>query len=428
MTHRAPDSAPGVTDDPTFPRLHGRPARGWLNDPNGLCRVGGRYHVFFQYNPNAPVHGDIHWGHVSSTDLLHWTEEPVALRPRPGQPDAYGCWSGCLVVADGVPTAVYSAVRAEPADAQVVLATSDTTLREWAQAEQGQAGRPEDPAVSEVRDPFVFSAFGHRWAVQGAGRAAVGGAPQLLLYACDDLHDWQPRGALLTSADPVAAEVAVASVWECPNLFRLGDRWVLVLSLWRAVRAGEGVLSGVRYLVGDLQPVGTGLHFVAAAGGVLDEGPAFYAPQVLVEPNRVLLWGWSWELDRTEDETAAAGWAGVLTLPRELALDGGRLVARPAAELVRLRAGRLATDRPLTSAAFEIASASPVTLVLSGPRGAETVVDRAFFAGGPARILIDGSMVEAFGDGRSCTTRAYPGAGSSWSVDASATAYVLSLA
>jgi beta-fructofuranosidase len=48
--------------DAIFPGLHIRPARGWLNDPNGLCRIDGRYHVFFQYNPDAPVHGNIHSG------------------------------------------------------------------------------------------------------------------------------------------------------------------------------------------------------------------------------------------------------------------------------------------------------------------------------------------------------------------------------
>ena len=97
-----------MTADPVFPGLHIRPARGWLNDPNGVCRIDGRYHVFFQFNPAAPVHSDVHWGHVSSTDLFTWTEEPIALRPRPGTVDAAGCWSGCVVDDDGVPTALYT--------------------------------------------------------------------------------------------------------------------------------------------------------------------------------------------------------------------------------------------------------------------------------------------------------------------------------
>ena len=54
------------------PLLHIRPERGWLNDPNGVCRVDGVYHVFYQHNPAEPVHGNIHWGHASSTDLLRW--------------------------------------------------------------------------------------------------------------------------------------------------------------------------------------------------------------------------------------------------------------------------------------------------------------------------------------------------------------------
>src|SRR3954469_5097861 len=88
------------------PRLHIHPERGWLNDPNGLCRIDGTYHVFFQYNPHAPVHGNVHWGHVSSSALLYWTEQPLALYPRTAQIDAAGCWSGCIVDDGGVPTAV----------------------------------------------------------------------------------------------------------------------------------------------------------------------------------------------------------------------------------------------------------------------------------------------------------------------------------
>src|ERR687890_403195 len=96
--------------DPTFPRLHGRPSQGGLNDPNGCSFVDGRYHLFFQYNPDAPFHRGIKWGHVSSTDLVHWRQEPIALVNRPGELDRYGGWTGCVVDDAGGPTAVYSAV------------------------------------------------------------------------------------------------------------------------------------------------------------------------------------------------------------------------------------------------------------------------------------------------------------------------------
>lgn len=407
------ESAP-VTADPAFPGLHIRPPRGWLNDPNGVCRIDGRYHVFFQYNPAAPVHGDVHWGHASSTDLLTWTEEPIALRPRPGTVDAGGCWSGCVVDDDGVPTAVYTGVRTNAFDTGVALAHSDRTLREWRQGGEWQAGLPDDPMVAEVRDPFVFAFDGHRYALLGAG--SVAGEPQILIFECDDLTRWRPLGALLTYADPVAAHLAPANIWECPNLFRLEDRWVLIVSLWRSSEEGY-VLAGVRHLVGDLVAGPDGPRFRASSGGLVDDGPTFYAPQVLVEPGRALLWGWAWEGEaRGLDEIAAAGWAGVLTFPRELVLRGQTLVSRPAAELVGLRREPIAAPpgTEFQAHAFEVEATEPIQLRLSRDEVDVLVVATEE----PARIFVDGSLVETFTDTGVTTTRVYPDASSRWLVEA----------
>ncbi len=399
--------------DPAFPSLHIRPRRGWLNDPNGACRIDGRYHVFFQHNPNAPVHEAVHWGHVSSTDLLDWRPEPVALHPRPGQVDAGGCWSGCVVDDHGTPTAVYTAVRTVAWDAGAVLARSDRSLRTWRQDDHRQAATP-DAGVAEVRDPFVFTRQGRRYAVQGAGGPQ--GPPQLLLWGCDDLTDWRFLGPLLTTDDPVAAEVAPAQIWECPNLFPSGEGWVLVLSLWQ--RDGhQDRLAGVRYLLGDLVPrPGVGLRFVARSGGLVDHGPTFYAPQVLVDGDRVLLWGWAWEgAGRTAEAVIAAGWAGVLTFPRELTVAAGRLASRPARELVGLRQESLDTTAGITGPAFEVEAEGPVRLRLVGDAGRDELV---LAAQGPVRVLVDGSLVEAFAPTGPSTTRAYPDAGTRWQLAA----------
>ncbi len=313
-----PDHDPG----PDFPHLHVRPRWGWLNDPNGVSRVDGTYHVFFQHNPYEPVHGHIHWGHVSSTDLLAWTEHPVALVPRPGTVTAAGCWSGCVTDDGGTPTAVFTAVPDHAWNAGVLLARSDRSLETWVPDEGFVVGTPTLDGVDEVRDPFVFHVDGHRYVVQGAG--ARRGAPRLLLWGADDLEHWEDLGSLLTEDDPVAAVVADANIWECPNLVRVDGCWVLLVSLWRWVDE-QHELAGVRYLVGDLQADGPGLRFVASSGGVLDDGPAFYAPQALDDGDRVLLWGWAWEVGRSENQVRDAGWAGVLTFPRELTVADGVL-------------------------------------------------------------------------------------------------------
>ncbi len=392
------------------PGLHIHPDHGWLNDPNGLCRIDGTYHVFYQHNPAAPIHENVHWGHASSPDLLRWRHEPVALAPRPDGPDRGGCWSGCVVDDGGVPTAVYTAVRGDARNAGVGLARSDRTLRTWIGDAQWRIGPPDDPTI-EVRDPFVFSFDGHRYAVQGAGRPL--GSPQLLLYGCDDLSCWTELGPLLDTSDPIAAEVCAANIWECPNLVRIGDSWVLLISLWR-----DRVLSGVRYLVGELEPAGAGLRFRARAGGTLDDGPSFYAPQLLVDGNRVLLWGWAWEgRDRSEEAVRAAGWAGTLTSPRELVLDGGTVTSRPAAELVGLRREPVDPRGESFSAltAFEVVAEDRFRLRLIDPvTGDELIVAQS---DGPARLLVDGSLIECFGPSGSFTNRAYPGDRGLWVLD-----------
>jgi beta-fructofuranosidase len=96
--------------------------------------------------------------------------------------------------------------------------------------------------------------------------------------------------------------------------------------------------------------------FQATSGGVLDDGPAFYAPQVLSEPGRTLLWGWAWELGRIGQQIADTGWAGVLTFPRELYVRDGALGLRPARELDGLRQERLQVrpGTPFHAHAFEL--------------------------------------------------------------------------
>jgi beta-fructofuranosidase len=396
--------------DTDRPRLHIHPEHGWLNDPNGLCRIDGTYHVFYQHNPAAPMHDDIHWGHVSSTDLLHWTAEPLALVPRPGGPDSGGCFSGVVVDANGAPTAVYTGVKSSTHDAGLTLARSDRRLREWKADTEWRVGTPDDPNITDVRDPFVFGFEGHRYAVQGAGH--VHGAPQLLCYACDDLDRWTPLGPLLTGDDRIAATVAPANIWECPNLFQLDGTWVLLLSLWR-----DDVLSGVRYLIGDLVAEGRALRFVAQSGGTLDTGPTFYAPQALVESDRVLLWGWAWEgAERTAAEIQAAGWAGTLTSPREVVLRGGDVRLEPAAELVGLRREKLdyPPGAPLKIESFEANAANGLRLTLVDPTGHRTAVAESE---GASRLLVDGSLVELFGLGPSYTTRAYPGPERHWVIE-----------
>ncbi|HEX5856477.1 MAG TPA: glycoside hydrolase family 32 protein [Microbacterium sp.] len=406
--------------DPAFPSLHGRPPRGWVNDPNGCSCLDGRYHVFFQYNPAAPSHHAICWGHMSSEDLVHWRQEPVALVPRPDELDRFGCWSGCVVEDGGVPTAAYSAVADQSARSVVLLARSDAEMRTWRQGRTPVASIPRDPAITHARDPFVFEFDGHRYAIQGAGHAERPGAARILLYDCDDLNAWTELGPLLTIEDPIAARVAPARIWECPNLMPLGDRWVLIISLWSRI-AGTDVLGGARYLVGDLEAHRGRPRFRPTAGGSLDDGPCFYAPHVLRQGGRTLMWGWAREHGRSQADIEAAGWAGTLTFARELSLDGGRLVTSPADELALLRGDVIDAHTPITARAFEVelgadAGAASLRLREGSAEHLLTELPRSRLPH-VVRIFVDGSMIEIFTPGRApLTLRAYPRPETAWAL------------
>ena len=65
----AKEGAISAVDRPMF---HYSARVGWLNDPNGLSWYGGKYHAFCQYHPYNSQWGPMHWGHATSSDLLHW--------------------------------------------------------------------------------------------------------------------------------------------------------------------------------------------------------------------------------------------------------------------------------------------------------------------------------------------------------------------
>lgn len=81
-----------------------------MNDPNGPLFYKGKYHLFFQNVEDSTTWTwGLSWGHATSTDLLHWRQQPPALKPEPGWHDADGCFSGCATIdTDGRPAILYT--------------------------------------------------------------------------------------------------------------------------------------------------------------------------------------------------------------------------------------------------------------------------------------------------------------------------------
>src|SRR5438270_8215944 len=126
----APSSQPSdLAHDPLRPEYHLLPPHNWMNDPNGPIWWKGQYHLFYQLNPHAAIWGDMHWGHATSPDMVHWRHEQIALAPTPGGADSEGCFSGSAGVDNGVPTFISTGVRNAPPD-QVTIRDGHDKLRE----------------------------------------------------------------------------------------------------------------------------------------------------------------------------------------------------------------------------------------------------------------------------------------------------------
>ena len=82
-----------------YPKYHIASNGGWINDPNGLCFYKGRWHVFYQLHPYGTQWGPMHWGHVSSTDMLNWKREPIMFAPTLEE-EKDGVFSGSAVIGD----------------------------------------------------------------------------------------------------------------------------------------------------------------------------------------------------------------------------------------------------------------------------------------------------------------------------------------
>lgn len=291
-------------------RYHFEPEKGWINDPNGLCWFNGEYHAFFQHNPFAAKWDTMHWGHAVSQDLLHWEELPIALYPTEPYENGDGCFSGSALEKDGVLYLMYTTVSKEQGQTQSIAMTRDGRTFTKYEGNPVIAHSPVDPSNKDFRDPKIFPyGDGYRM-VCGAG---IGGEASVLLYRSDDLLHWEYVGPIFQSRD-------FGPVPECPDLFQLGGKWVLVFSRMDESRASQ-------FIVGDFD----GEHFTPESYQIVEKGREFYAPQTFLDPKgRRIMIGWLYGWEREQDPEAQR--AGVLTLPCELTLVDGKMHSYPVEE------------------------------------------------------------------------------------------------
>jgi len=309
------------TADKHRPEFHFSPDSMWMNDPNGLVYYAGTYHLFYQYYPDSTVWGPMHWGHATSSNMIAWEDQPIALYP-----DELGyIFSGSAVVDKENSTGFGSpsnpplidiftyhdpiAAKQNPTMSQSQgIAYSLDSGRSW----QKYSKNPvlKSPGINDFRDPKVrWYEDGQKWIMTLAVK------DHIRFYSSVDMKNW-------TLESEFGKELgAHGGVWECPDLFPLTleesreTYWILIVSI---NPGGPNGGSATQYFIGQFD----GTTFTPKDEKIrwIDYGPDNYAGVTWSNTgDRTLFIGWmsNWKYAQV---VPTIKWRSAMTIPRELNL------------------------------------------------------------------------------------------------------------
>lgn len=294
------------------PQVHYTPAANWINDPNGLVFADGTWHMYYQYNPSGNDWGNMSWGHATSSDLMHWKEQPVAMTRN----ELGDIFSGSAIVdKDNVAgfgaNAIIAFYTSSGEHQQQSMAYSTDDGITFTQYE----GNPIIPntVLGDFRDPKVFY---HPETQQWIMCLALGWDHGVDIWGSKNLKSWNKL-----STFRIDNARSNQGQWECPDLIRLpyngGEKWVMIVSNNPGGPVGG---SGTEYFVGNFD----GTNFTAESLDYplwLDYGSDNYAGVTWsnTPDNRVIMIGWmnNWNYC---GNVPCSPWRSAMTLPRELSL------------------------------------------------------------------------------------------------------------
>ncbi|XP_026725412.1 uncharacterized protein LOC113492234 [Trichoplusia ni] len=306
---------------------HITPPVGWMNAPNGFVFFKGEYHVFYQFYPYDTQWGPMHWGHVTSRNLVDWRHQPTALLPGREQ-----CFSGSVIDNDGILAVMYTAhqISVDPPyynESQYMAFSIDGI--DFHKYKNNPVIVSSPFSSPDFRDPKIWK-HGNVWyTVIGSRTDDHRGAA--LLYRSINIINWEFVSTLAESNGELGF------MWESPDFFELNGKHVLLISPQGIVAQGDRYKNTYQtgYIIGNFNY--ENFEFTAEATfQELDFGHDFYGTQTTEKDGKRYLIAWfgMWESAHSED---VDGWAGAMTLFRELDLVGTRIIMKPVDAITNLR-------------------------------------------------------------------------------------------
>ncbi len=308
-------------------RLHLKAPDNWVNDPNGFIYYKGYYHLFYQYFPYGPRWGTMHWGHAVSRDLVTWEHRGIALHPSVRE-DRNGCFSGSAIEEDGKLCLVYTGVRYEvvnPEDPHTCLDEQFESAQLMIISEDGdhfdnQNGKEviipplTDPEIGDrthTRDPKIWRGKDGWYLILGSTVREQYG--EVLFYQSKDLHNWTYRNKAWKGPD-------YGWMWECPDLFRTAEGYVLVVSPMGLLKNGEKEKNQSVCFPVEFDETSCEMR-IPDEYQFVDYGLDLYAPQTTTDAEgRRVMEAWI-RMPRPTKE----GWIGMFCSPRVVERKGDHI-------------------------------------------------------------------------------------------------------
>ncbi len=209
------------------PAYHHTPLYGWMNDPNGMFYKDGVWHLYYQWNPYGSQWENMTWGHSTSRDLIHWEAQPTAI-----EADWLGSiFSGSCVTNAGDVVAFYTSAGHHQTQSMAVSKDGGRTFQKF-------SGNPVLTAdAPDFRDPKVF------WNEDnGCWNLILAVGQEMQIFSSKDLKQWKYESSFGKEYGNHGG------VWECPDLLKIGQKWVLLCNINPGGPFGG---SATQYFVGD---------------------------------------------------------------------------------------------------------------------------------------------------------------------------------
>lgn len=307
-------------------KYHMMPPVGWMNDPNGLIKFNGRYHLFYQFNPYAAHSGVMLWGHFISDDLIGYSDKGAAIVP---DKEHVSIFSGGATEYGEKLAAVYTEHYECGGDRreEVYMALSSDGMN-FSKGVRifDNDDLPEGISRSDFRDPFPVKTDDGYYVFVG-GKLVKENKGIIVVLGGSGLEKLEYKFT-------IGPFYELGDMGECPCYRKIDGKDVIIASGCNVPRRGNdfaNVNSSV-FIVGRIDFEGK--SFAAESIREIDKGDAFYAPQLINGDDRSVMVAWHemWGKPYPTSDMNH-GWVGCFTIPRELRVKDGEVFQSPISEL-----------------------------------------------------------------------------------------------